>query len=167
MPTRIRGSGEVYQPGERTPRIDPWIEKLAWIMDGAIPFGRWSFGLDGIIGLVPGFGDLAGALISMLIVARAVAAGIPRIAVARMVANIAMDTIIGAIPLFGDAFDFAYKSNLKNVKIYRDALYGGRAANARHWWFFAGVLLALLTVGALLALAIIALLRPIVGTRAF
>jgi len=51
---------------------------------------------------------LIGALISMTIVARAVQAGIPRIAIARMVANIAIDTFVGSIPFFGDAFDFAY-----------------------------------------------------------
>jgi hypothetical protein len=167
MPIRVKNSGEVYQPGERTPRVDPWVETLARVMDGAIPIGRWSIGFDGIIGLVPGFGDIVGALISMLIVARAVAAGIPRIAVARMLANIAIDTMIGAIPVFGDAFDFAYKSNLKNLKIYQDALYNGRAANARHWGFFAAVLVGLLGIGALLALSIAALLRPILGTRAF
>jgi hypothetical protein len=143
------------------------MEKLAWIMDGAIPIGPWSIGLDGILGLVPGFGDVLGAMVSMLIVARAVAAGIPRVAVARMLANIAIDTLIGSIPVFGDAFDFAYKSNLKNVRIYEEALYGGRAATARHWAFFGALLLLILGIGALLTLAIIALLRFILGVRAF
>ena len=56
----------------------PWVEKLVWLMDGAIPIGRWSIGLDGFLGLIPGFGDVVGALISMLIVMRAVQSGIPR-----------------------------------------------------------------------------------------
>ncbi len=60
-------------------------------MDGAIPIGRWSIGLDPLVGLIPGVGDLIGALISMVIVVRAVQAGIPRVAVARMLANITID----------------------------------------------------------------------------
>jgi hypothetical protein len=102
VPTRIRNSAEVYRADERLPARDPWIEKLAYLMDGAIPIGRWSIGLDPLLGLVTGFGDLIGALISMLIVGRAVQAEIPRIAVARMMANIAIDTLVGCIPLVGD-----------------------------------------------------------------
>jgi len=62
---------------------DPWIEKLAWIMDRSIPIGRWRIGLDGIIGLVPGLGDLIGALISALIVAAGVQARLPRSAISK------------------------------------------------------------------------------------
>ena len=105
-------------------------------MDGVIPIGRWSFGLDPLLGLIPGIGDLIGAMISMLIVVRAVQAGVPRIAVARMMTNIAIDTLIGSIPIAGDAFDFAYKSNLKNLRIYEQSLYAGHAETARHWGFF-------------------------------
>src|SRR5205085_2842012 len=115
-------------------------EKIAWMMDGMFKVGPWSVGLDGLIGLIPGFGDILGAMIGMIIVVRAVQAGVPRIAVARMMTNIAIDTFVGSIPIVGDAFDFAYKSNLKNLRIYEDVLRrGGRASNARHWGFFAGV----------------------------
>ena len=115
-------------------------------MDGAIPIGRWSIGLDPLIGMIPGIGDLIGALISMVIVARAVQAGIPRVAVARMLANIAVDTLVGTIPLFGDAFDFAFKSNLKNLKIYEESLLDRRASAVRHWWFF-GMLFLVIAAG--------------------
>ena len=141
MPVRVPNSGEVYRAGERLPTPDPWIRYLAELMDGAIPIGRWSFGIDPLLGLLPGVGDLIGALISMVIVARAVQAGIPRIAVARMLANIAVDTLVGSIPLFGDAFDFAFKSNLKNLHIYEQALADSRTAAARHWAFFIAVFL--------------------------
>jgi hypothetical protein len=119
-------------------------------MDGAIPIGRWSIGLDPLIGLLPGIGDLIGALISMVIVARAVQAGVPRIAIARMMANITVDTLIGSIPLFGDAFDFAYKSNLKNLRIYEESLQNRRAATVRNWTFF--IVLFLVAAGALAAI---------------
>src|SRR5689334_17453476 len=122
MPTFVRNAGEVYNKDEQLPAPDPLARHLAYLMDGVIPIGPWSIGLDPLLGLVPGIGDLIGAAIAMIIVFRAVQAGIPRIAVARMMTNIAIDTFIGAIPVAGDAFDFAYKSNLKNLKIYEDSL---------------------------------------------
>ena len=161
MPVRVRNSGEVYRVGERLPQRDRWMEHLAYLMDGAIQVGPWSIGLDPLIGLVPGFGDLIGALISMVIVGRAVQAGIPRIALARMVTNIAIDTLVGSIPLFGDAFDFAYKANIKNLRIYEQSLYAGRTATARHWGFFLALFLGLSALGAGLVYGIIALVRAI------
>ena len=130
-------------------------------MDGVIPIGRWSFGLDPLLGLIPGIGDLIGAIISMLIVVRAVQAGVPRIAVARMMTNIAIDTLIGSIPIAGDAFDFAYKSNLKNLRIYEEALYDGGAAKARHGAFFFALFLALGAIVAAVALGVVALVRAL------
>jgi hypothetical protein len=161
MPVRVPNSGEVYRAGERLPERDRWMQHLAYAMDGAIQIGPWSIGLDPLIGLVPGFGDLIGALISMLIVGRAVQAGIPRIAIARMVTNIAIDTLVGSIPIFGDAFDFAYKSNIKNLRLYEEALYAGRAATARHWGFFLALFLGLAAVGAGLIYGVIALVRAV------
>jgi len=128
-------------------------------MDGAIPIGRWSIGLDPLIGMIPGIGDLIGALISMVIVARAVQAGIPRVAVARMLANIAVDTLVGTIPLFGDAFDFAFKSNLKNLKIYEESLLDRRASAVRHWWFFGMLFLVIAAGFAAIAAGLFALAR--------
>ena len=102
VPINVPNSGEVYRADERLPVRDPWIGHLAYIMDGAIPIGRWSIGLDPLIGLIPGVGDLIGALISMVIVVRAVQAGVPRIAITRMMANLMIDTLVGSIPIFGD-----------------------------------------------------------------
>ena len=136
-------------PAARSSRVqpDPWIEQLAWLMDSSIGIGgRWSIGLDGLIGLIPGLGDLAGALISMLIVSRAVRAGVPRVAVARMVANVAFDSLVGAVPLLGDLFDMAYKANMKNLRIYQESLAAAPGANIRHWGFFAGLAVALLAI---------------------
>jgi hypothetical protein len=119
-------------------------------MDGAIPLGRWSIGLDPLIGLIPGVGDLIGALISMVIVFRAVQAGVPRIVITRMMANLTIDTLVGSIPIFGDAFDFAFKAILKNMRLYEEALNNPRAAEARNWAFFIAVFL--LVAGALVVL---------------
>ena len=159
MPINIPNSGQLYRAGERLPVRDPWIERLAYLMDGAIPIGRWSIGLDPLVGLIPGVGDLIGALISMVIVVRAVQAGVPRIAIARMMANLTIDTLVGSIPIFGDAFDFAFKSNLKNLRIYEQALNNPRAADARNWAFFVVVFLLLAGAFAGLAFGLVALAR--------
>jgi hypothetical protein len=130
-------------------------------MDDAIPFGRWRFGLDATIGLVPGFGDALGALISLAIVARAVSVGVPKVAVARMVANIVIDALVGAIPFAGDAFDFAFKANRKNLRIYQESLEGDRRAELRHWAFFAALAACVTLALALMTIGTIALLTRI------
>ena len=136
-----------------------WVENLAWLMDRSIPIGkRWSIGLDGIVGLFPGVGDLAGSLVSALIVASATQAGLPRAAIARMVTNVTVDTVLGGIPFIGDLFDFAYKANTKNIKIYQEHLQG-RTQKVRNWMFTLLVSLCLLALIAVPLAAIIYLFR--------
>jgi hypothetical protein len=142
-------------------RVDPWIEKLAWMMDNSIPIGRWSVGLDGLLGLIPGFGDFLGAVVSALIVSRAVMAGLPRVTIARMIGNVAMDSFLGSIPFVGDLFDFAYKSNAKNVKIYRESLHGNREP-VKDWLFVVITLVALLALIVVPIVAAAFLLRYLV-----
>jgi len=161
VPINAPNSGQIYRAGERLPVRDPWIEHLAYFMDGAIPIGRWSIGLDPLIGLIPGVGDLLGALISMAIIVRAAQAGVPRIAITRMMANLMIDTLIGSIPIFGDVFDFAFKANLKNLRLYEQALNYPRAAEARNWAFFLAVFLVVVGAFAALAVGLIALARRV------
>ena len=100
------------------------LDALATLMDSAItvPGTRLRLGLDAVIGLVPGIGDLASALISSYIVWEARRLGLPRWKVARMIGNVAVDTTIGVIPVVGDFLDVFYKSNRRNLKILRDHL---------------------------------------------
>ncbi|MDQ5873048.1 MAG: DUF4112 domain-containing protein [Acidobacteriota bacterium] len=135
---------------------DPWVEKLAWLMDRSIPIGRWKIGLDGIIGLVPGFGDLVGAVISGVIVAAGIRAGLPRSAIARMVANVGIEAVVGIVPFLGDLFDMAFKANTRNVEIYREALRGGRDRR-KDSLFVVGILLALLAILAIPVIAVVLL----------
>jgi hypothetical protein len=131
---------------------DPFIEWLARLMDDSIAVGPWKVGLDGLIGLIPGIGDMATAAISALIIARAVRSGIPKSAVMRMVINVALDSLAGAVPLFGDLFDFAFKSNMYNLRIYREAIRGERQP-VRDWVFVLFISLILLVI----------ILAPVVG----
>jgi hypothetical protein len=137
----------------RRPEPDPWIETLAWLMDNSIRIGRWRIGLDALLGLVPGAGDVAGTAASALMGARAAAAGLPRATVLRMVLNVAIDTLLGSLPLVGDLFDFVFKSNARNLALYRAALAGG--GNPRRDAWFAVLVCAVLAL--LLAVPVLAL----------
>jgi len=137
---------------------DPLLEWLAWLMDESIPLGPWSIGVDGLLGLVPGFGDMAGAAVSAVIILRAMQSRIARSAVIRMVLNVAIDSLLGSIPFFGDIFDFAYKSNVRNLQIYREALRGHRRP-LMDWTFVALVLTLLVAIVAIPILGLVYLAK--------
>ena len=155
-PPKSEASGGPFGP----PSPQAWIEKLAWVMDRSIPIGRWRIGLDGIIGLIPGLGDLIGAAISALIVAAGVQAKLPRSAIARMVANVAIEAAIGVVPFLGDLFDMAFKANTRNVEIFRQALKGERSRK-KDSLFVAGVVLAVVGILAIPVIAIVLLLNSL------
>jgi hypothetical protein len=130
-------------------------------MDRSIPLGRrWSIGLDGLLGLIPGFGDVTGGIISSLIIARSLQLGLPRSAILRMITNVAVDSFLGIIPFAGDVFDFVYKANTKNIEIYRQALRGERQAG-KDWAFIVFVVAATAAMILLPLIALIYLLRSL------
>lgn len=124
------------------------IEQIAWLMDRSIPIGGMRVGLDPILGLIPGVGDALSTLISSLIVVHAHRAGVPKATVLRMVANVGIDAAVGAIPIVGDLFDFAWKANTKNLELFRASVRGRHRAS-RDYGF-----LAVLVAGLALLLAI-------------
>lgn len=92
------------------------IKRLAYLLDSAIPLpGGRSIGLEAIVGLVPGVGDMIGALASCYIVAEGVRMGAPKRVVARMIGNVLLESTVGVVPLVGDLFDMVYKSNMRNI----------------------------------------------------
>ncbi|PWE54036.1 DUF4112 domain-containing protein [Metarhizobium album] len=95
---------------------------LARLMDTAfrIPGTRISFGADSIVGLLPGFGDLAGAAVSLFIVMEAKKLGLPKQKLLQMLVNIGFDAAVGSVPLIGDVFDVYFKSNRRNVDLVLD-----------------------------------------------
>ena len=100
------------------------IDALSRLMDTAfvVPGTNIRFGLDGLIGLAPGIGDVVTTLISLYIVNEARALGAPPLLLARMVANVAVDGLFGAVPLVGDAFDVAFRANRRNIALARRVL---------------------------------------------
>ena len=97
------------------------IEALAKILDSAItiPGTKVVMGVDAVLGLVPVIGDAISGAIASYIIWEARRLGAPRWLIARMAMNTALDTAVGSIPIFGDMFDVAYKSNLKNVALLK------------------------------------------------
>lgn len=95
------------------------LDLLSHLLDDflRIPGTQIRFGLDGIIGLIPGIGDIIGAMASWIIILAAWLRGVPRITLARMLANVAIETVIGTIPILGDAFDIAWKANRRNYAL--------------------------------------------------
>ncbi len=97
------------------------LERFAALLDAqiGIPGTRFRVGLDGLLGLLPGIGDGAGALLSLYIVLRARSLGAPPGLLARMLVNVAVDSAVGAVPIAGDLFDMIYKANRRNVRLLR------------------------------------------------
>jgi len=95
------------------------LTALARALDSAvrIPGTNVRFGLDAVIGLVPGVGDLAGAALAGYIVLAATREGASAALLARMLLNIAIDTVLGSVPVLGDLFDVAWRANLRNVAL--------------------------------------------------
>ena len=95
------------------------IRALARALDSAIriPGTGITFGLDSIVGLVPGIGDLAGAAMSGYIVLAAARMGVPPSVVARMILNLGVDTLVGSVPVLGDMFDVGFRANIRNADL--------------------------------------------------
>jgi Domain of unknown function (DUF4112) len=103
------------------------LDRLAALLDTAyrIPGTHVRFGLDALVGLLPGVGDVASAAFSTYLIYEARRLGVRRSAIARMIGNVALDMVIGALPLVGDAADVFWRANARNMRILR-AHFGGR-----------------------------------------
>ena len=84
----------------------------------AIPGTNFRVGFDGLLGLIPGVGDLAGLLVSYFIILQAARYRTPTAVLLRMVGNVAVDTVVGAVPVLGDLLDFAFRANGRNVELF-------------------------------------------------
>lgn len=126
-----------------------------------VPGTPLRIGLDAVLGVIPGAGDVAGAALSGYIILAAARRGVPREVLWRMLANVAIDTGFGAIPLLGDVFDVAWRSNMANVDLLERHAVNPRevaASSRRAGVMVSAVLIVLLagvvTLGVLIARAI-------------
>lgn len=113
--------------------LPPELERLAQWLDSVfrIPGVGIRFGLDSLLGLIPGLGDVTTSVASLYILNAAHRQNVPRITLTRMALNIVLETIFGAIPVVGDLFDVYWKSNLRNVELLRRHMAAPAAAAAR------------------------------------
>jgi nitrate reductase NapE component len=141
---------EVLPPEERRRRqgVQPLFKWLALIMDEIvrIPGTKFRFGLDPLLGLIPGIGDTSSALVSAFALIQAARIGVPKILLARMSLNILINEIIGVVPVIGDAFSFWFKSNARNYQIIKDHAVTPSVAKRSDWIFVIAVLVVLVAI---------------------
>ena len=149
LPPRLKRGGKMFD--------DENLDLLSHILDDflKIPGTSIRFGLDGIVGFIPGVGDLIGGLASCIIIVAAWMRGVPYVTVARMVANVGIEVVVGAIPVLGDMFDIAWRANRRNYALLAGSLTEPRKHTIQSWIFLIGlcVLLAGLVLLPMLLLA--------------
>ncbi len=132
---------------------DRTLQRLEVLLDEAfkIPGTGIRFGLDGIIGLVPGLGDVLAGLLSLIIPLAAWVRGVPYVTLVRMAANLGIGVLVGSIPLLGDVFDIAWKANRRNYKLLQHHLGEPRRHTWRDWAF---LLLLVTALGLIFAIPV-------------
>ncbi|HVL67885.1 MAG TPA: DUF4112 domain-containing protein [Vicinamibacterales bacterium] len=132
------------------------LRKWAVLLDSAfqVPGTRLRFGLDPVVGLIPGAGDLVTGFFSTMIVLHAVRLRVPKVVIARMMLNVAIDMLVGAVPLLGDLFDAGFKANLRNLAMLeRHAVPG--VPPTRSDYLFVGLCVAVIVLLAALPLVLL------------
>ncbi len=129
------------------------VHAFARLLDTAfrIPGTNVRFGLDPLIGLVPGLGDILGVAASGYIIVEAARLGAPRAVLLRMLTNVAVEGLLGAVPLAGDVFDVAWRANERNARLLEQHVVAPEAARASSRRLVVGVTVAM--VGLLAGLA--------------
>jgi hypothetical protein len=161
---------EVLPPEEKRKRqgLEPLFKWLAYIMDDVVrvPGTKFRFGLDPLLGLIPGIGDTSSALVSAFALVQAVRLGVPKVLLMRMALNILVNEVIGVVPVVGDAFSFWFKSNARNYEIIKTHRLGSSVAKKSDWLFVIGILVVLVAI-VCIGIAISLLALAVLGRLAF
>ena len=146
---RFRFDDLALERNSKGSHVDKSLERLSWLMDDLfrVPVLGWRFGLDALIGLIPGLGDTTTSLVSFYILVAAVRYRVPKITLLRMGLNIAIDYVVGSLPVVGDLADAWWKSNHMNVELLRKrATVAGeeeQSARLSDWIFVGGIIVGL------------------------
>jgi hypothetical protein len=140
---------------------DEHLDILSHVLDDfiRIPGTSIRFGLDGIVGLIPGIGDMMGGIASCIIIVASWVRGVPYPVLTRMVANVVIEVTAGSVPVLGDVFDIAWRANRRNYALLTSSLYEPRKMTRQSWFFLVGLcafLMALVIVPTLLVAWLIA-----------
>jgi hypothetical protein len=127
------------------------LKQVARLLDSAfvLPGTDLRFGLDPLLGLVPGLGDLASPLFAIALLWQGRDLGIPRVVQLRMIFNVAIDALVGLLPIAGDAFDFAWKANDRNLALLERYAYEYRRPSPGDWLFVIGLIALLVMIAAI------------------
>ena len=133
------------------------LRRISHLLDNAIPIPgtKYRIGLDPILGLIPGGGDLVGSIFAGYVVFKSAQMGVPQETLLKMAANIVFDTVAGTVPVAGDLFDVAWKANVKNIELLDAHLGSPEQGKKADWLFVAALLLGLiLIVGSVIFLSV-------------
>jgi hypothetical protein len=162
---------DVIEPDEKLPRDLLALRRFAFFMDEAftIPGTPFKVGLDALVGLIPGVGDVIGGVLSSWIVIGALRYRVPARIIARMLLNIGIDLTVGAVPVAGDVFDFLYEENVKNLRLLEKHRDRRRPPRSFAAIAFVAVLLVLLIIGVAVTMvaAMVTLVMWIIGQRSW
>jgi hypothetical protein len=124
------------------------LRSLSHLLDNAIliPGTDYRIGLDPILGLLPGAGDIIGTGFSAYIILEAALMGLPKVTLTRMAFNILLETVVGSIPFIGDFFDFAWKANVKNLELLESHVAAPKSSKKGDWWFAILLIIGLFAV---------------------
>jgi hypothetical protein len=141
------------------------LRRMAWVLDDfvRVPGTSRRFGLDPVLGLLPGGGDIAGGALSAYIVIAAARLGAPSSVILRMGWNIAVDTLLGAVPLLGDLFDASWKANRRNVALLETYIEQPGSARRSSRLVLAGVLVGIAALVIGMAALTVLVVRWLIG----
>ncbi len=124
---------------------DENLDLLSHILDDfiKIPGTSIRFGLDGIVGFIPGIGDLIGGIASCIFIIAAWVRGVSYVTVTRMVANVAIEVLVGSVPVLGSMFDIAWRANRRNYALLTGSVYEPRKHTIQSWFFLGGLCIVL------------------------
>ena len=127
---------------------DENLDILSHVLDDFIPIPGTSirFGLDGIMGLIPGIGDMMGGIASCIIIVASWVRGVPYPVLVRMIVNVVIEVGAGAVPVAGDMFDIAWRANRRNYALLTGSLLEPRKVTRASWFFLAGLCVFLMVL---------------------
>ena len=137
---RMNGAGGLFR--------DENLDLLSRVLDTwfRVPGTNIRFGLDGIIGFIPGIGDALGGLASCIIVVAAYFRGAPLVTIARMVVNVGVEVGVGMVPFLGNLFDIGWRANRRNYHLLERTLLTGKRDTWRDWLFMGALALGLVVL---------------------
>jgi hypothetical protein len=162
-PEKLTGGVLIPRGGLDPNHALPQVRMLAKFLDSAftVPGTRFRFGFDPLIDLVPVVGDAVGAAIGSYILVTGARLGLPRAVLARMLWNIGIDAVVGAVPFVGPLLDAGYRSNTKNVRLLEAALVDADRTRRTSRWAVWGLVAAVLAIVAGGVVASVALFKLI------